>query len=471
MTTRHILVIDDEASLRHMLSILLKKEGYQVTTVAGAEEGLEASQSGSFDIALCDVRMKGMDGFEFLRRLQDLPSAPTVVMMSAYGSMETAIQCMKLGAYDYISKPFNNDEIVLTLRKIEERTALLQENRRLHQVVSDGQFSGGGLTPRSEQMRKVLETAAKVAVYRTTILITGESGTGKEVLARTLHAQSTRADKPFVAVNCGAIPEELLESELFGHMRGAFTGAVQDKRGLFQEADSGTLFLDEIAELPVNLQVKLLRVLQENEVRRVGSNRQEAIDVRVVAATNQNIETAVKEGRFREDLYYRLNVVNLHIPPLRERQEDIAAFSELFLARHGKKTGKTIRGVSPAAMRILESYRWPGNVRELENCMERAVVLAEGEQITPEDLPENLLPHALQEPWLDRNELSIKKATEAIEKTLILRALEKTGGNRTHAAKLLELSHRALLYKIKSYGIAELERRKAAASDGQLEQV
>ncbi len=452
MKLETILIIDDEESLRHMLSILLRKEGYEVTTAAGVDEGLAVIRKNTVDLVLCDVRMQGMDGFDFLRAVAETPDAPTVIMMSAYGSVDTAIECMKLGAYDYVSKPFNNEEIVLTIRKVEERRRLISENRQLRQAV-ERQGSAEGLEPRNAQMRNILQTAWKVAAYRTTVLITGESGTGKEVLARTIHTNSTRSDRAFVAVNCGAIPEELLESELFGHVRGSFTGAVHDKQGLFQEAHEGTLFLDEIGELPVNLQVKLLRVLQESEVRRVGSNRQEVVDVRVVAATNQNLDEAVREGRFREDLYYRLNVVNLHIPPLRERTEDIAPLADHFLQRHARRAEKSVTGFSHAAMQTMEAYGWPGNVRELENAVERAVVLADGPEIGVDDLPASLLQSKNDLVVLPPNELSIKKATEAIERTLILRALERTGGNRTHAAKLLELSHRALLYKIKEYGI------------------
>ncbi len=457
MKLRSILIIDDEESLRHMLSILLKKEGYDVASVGGAEEGLKVIAAKPPDVVLCDVRMKGMDGLAFLRELRNLSAAPTVVMMSAYGSVETAIQCMKLGAYDYISKPFNQDEIVLTLRKIEERATLLVENARLQTEIRRA-APADDLAARNARMVEIFETARKVSAYKTTVLVTGESGTGKEVLARTIHRHSGRKATAFIAVNCGAIPEELLESELFGHVRGAFTGAVQDKRGLFHEADGGTLFLDEIADLPLNLQVKLLRVLQEGEVRRVGSNRQEPVDVRVIAATNRDLRQDVTDGRFREDLFYRLNVIHLHLPPLRERPEDIASLADLFLARHAERAGKTMSGFAPAARRLLADYGWPGNVRELENCIERAVVLAEGGQVEPADLPPQLHQSSGATPLLAADELSIKRATEVIEQTLIRRALEKTNGNRTHAARLLEISHRALLYKLKSYRIANFEQ-------------
>jgi two-component system response regulator AtoC len=460
MKLNKILIIDDEDSLRHMLSILLKKEGYEVSMTGTAEEGLRAIEQGRFDLVLCDVRMKGVDGFEFLRRLRNFESPPTVIMMSAYGSVETAVQCMKMGAYDYISKPFNNDEIILTLRKVEERRELLAENRRLQNEVSRQQ-APDTIAARNPKMRSILETAMKVAAYKTTVLITGESGTGKEVLARMIHNNSNRPANSFVAVNCGAIPEELLESELFGHVRGSFTGAVQDKRGLFHEANNGTLFLDEIGELPASLQVKILRALQEGEVRRVGSNKQEPVDVRVIAATNRDLAQAVADGSFREDLFYRLNVVQLQLPPLRERREDIPSLAELFLKRHMQRTGKTLENFSPAAMRVLTEYAWPGNVRELENVVERAVVLAAGTLIEPTDLPANLLRKATDGPVIDEDELSIKRASFLMEKALILRALEKTGGNRTRAAKLLEISHRALLYKLKEYGISKGNEEQA----------
>jgi two-component system, NtrC family, response regulator AtoC len=464
MKLSSVLIIDDEESLRHMLSILLKKAGYEPSAVPSAHEGLQAIAAERYDLVLCDVRMKEMDGFAFLRALEELEDAPTVVMMSAYGSLETAIACMKAGAYDYISKPFNADEIILTIRKIEERAALLQENSQLRSRVA--QQRSPGFIVRNARMEEVLATSEKVAAYKTTILITGESGTGKEILARSIHTGSGRNPDGFVAVNCGAIPEELLESELFGHLRGAFTGAVHDKRGLFHEAHGGTLFLDEIADLPLNLQVKLLRVLQEGEIRRVGSNRQEAVDVRVIAATNRDLRQDVQDGRFREDLFYRLNVIHLHLPPLRERPEDIPPLAELFLEKHIRRTGKAAMGFAPAALRMLSEYRWPGNVRELENCVERAVVLAENEVISAADLPAQLTRQPVEGVIIDADNLSIKQASEILERTLIRRALEKTGGNRTRAAKILEISHRALLYKLKAYGLSDFEKDRAPSLAG-----
>jgi two-component system response regulator AtoC len=397
--------------------------------------------------------MPGMSGIALTAELRARGAHAVVILMSAYGSVDLAIEGMKAGAYDYFAKPFKQDEVLLVLRKAEERESLRRENRALREALApDGTFSG--MTGRSDKMRVVFRTLEKVADYKTTVLIEGESGTGKELVARALHERSSRASRSFVAVNCGAIPGTLLESELFGHKRGAFTDASSDKRGLFEEADGGTLFLDEIGELPLALQVKLLRALQEGIIRRLGDTRDVKIDVRVVAATVRDLGLEVKEGRFREDLYYRLNVLPLRVPPLRERREDIPLLVEHFLVKNNARLGTKMRGVSPRAHKLLLEYPWPGNVRELENTVERSVVLAEGDTLDEADLPERLRAgkDAVQA-TLDAGELSIKKTTRVIEETLIRRALDKTRGNRTAAAKLLEISHRALLYKIKDYGV------------------
>jgi two-component system, NtrC family, response regulator AtoC len=375
-------------------------------------------------------------------------------VMSAYGSVDLALEAMKAGAYDYLPKPFKQDEVLLVLKKAEEREALRRENRALRASLR-ASSNFGGLLGKSEPMQRVFRTIEKVAVYTTTVLLTGASGTGKELVARALHERSPRASHAFVAVNCGAIPEALMESELFGHKRGAFTDASSDKRGLFEEAHLGTVFLDEIGELPLALQVKLLRVLQEGTLRRLGDTKDIKVDVRVIAATVRDLSSEVKEGRFREDLYYRLNVLQLQLPPLRERAGDLPLLIDHFLEKYNARLGTKVRAVAPDALRKLMRHAFPGNVRELENMVERAIVLAEGDTITLEDLPEHLRedgdPLALA---LGSGELSIKRTTRVIEELLIRRALEQTRGNRTAAAKLLELSHRALLYKIKDYGIA-----------------
>jgi two-component system response regulator AtoC len=352
-----------------------------------------------------------------------------------------------------VSKPFKQDEVLLALKKAEEREALRRENRALRQAARrEHQF--GEMLGKSEAMQKVFRTIEKVAEYTTTVLIEGESGTGKELVARALHRSSPRASKPFVAVNCGAIPDNLLESELFGHKRGAFTDAHTDKQGLFEEADGGTLFLDELGELPLQLQVKMLRVLQEGTIRPIGATRDKRVDVRVVAATVRDLKREVDEGRFREDLFYRLNVLQVSVPPLRERTDDLTLLVEHFIERNNGRLGTEIRGMDARARKLLLEYHWPGNVRELENVIERAVVLAEGDVITPEDLPERIRePSDPVTMTLASGELSIKKTGRYVEETLIRRALEKTEGNRTQAARLLEISHRALLYKIKDYGL------------------
>jgi len=378
---------------------------------------------------------------------------PVVIMMSAYGAIDTAIECMKLGAYDYISKPFKADEILLTLKKAEEREKLRRENIRLKEAVQN-EYDFKNIIAESRQMLDIFGLVRKVADYNTTVLITGESGTGKELIARAIHYNGSRKDKSFIAVNCGAIPAQLLESELFGHVKGAFTDAVRDKNGLFEEADGGTIFLDEIGELPRELQVKLLRVIQEGELRRVGDSKSRKIDVRIIAATARDLTEEIKKGNFREDLFYRLNVVPIKIPPLRERQDDIPLLLKFFLGKYAKKFGKTINGIHEQAMSRLLNYPWPGNVRELENVIERAVILADADMIKSENLPFlQAQPSAFSLQPSANTGLSIKKAEESIEKELIKKALEMTRGNKTKAAELLEISHRALLYKIKEYGL------------------
>ena len=448
-----VLVVDDEENLRLVLQTMLKKSGYDVATAASAEEALERLGAFGPDFVLSDVRMPGMSGLELCAELQARHSPATVILMSAYGSVELAIDAMKAGAYDYVSKPFKKDEVLLSLRKAEERETLKRENRLLKESLREAQ-SFAKMLGKSEAMRQVFGTIEKVAKYSTTVLVQGESGTGKELVARALHDQGARAGGPFVAVNCGAIPESLLESELFGHKKGAFTDAHADKRGLFAEADGGTLFLDELGELPLPLQVKLLRVLQEGTIRPLGATQDVQVDVRVVAASVRDIEQEVEEGRFREDLFYRLNVLQIRVPPLRERADDIPLLIEHFLARNNQRLGTEVSGVDAECRKLMLAYHWPGNVRELENVIERAVVLTDGPQLTVPDLPPRLRePPDPTKIVLESGDLSIKKMQRFMEKSLIERALEKTGGNRTAAAKLLEISHRALLYKIKDYGL------------------
>jgi two-component system, NtrC family, response regulator AtoC len=448
-----ILIIDDEDSMRHMISVILKKEGYETVALSDAAKALQTLEGEDYDFILCDIKMPGMTGLEFLKALKDRKSDQTVIMMSAYGTIDTAIECMKLGAYDYISKPFKADEIILTVKKAEERERLKRENTRLKDEALKEYDFRNIFSTQDKKMLEIMGLVRKIADYDTSVLITGESGTGKELVARAIHFSGSRAGNPFVVVNCGAIPGPLLESELFGHVKGAFTDAHKTKDGLFHEANKGTIFLDEVGELPMELQVKLLRVLQEGEVRRVGDTKSVRVDARVVAATLKDLREEIKKGNFREDLYYRLNVIEIKLPPLRERPSDIRGLAEHFVAKYAAKFGKQVKGLSSEAEEALLSYHWPGNVRELENVIERAMILEETGQISRDSLPivdRGAGPSSIAQPG---NDLSIKRAQEAMEKELIMKALERTNNNKTKAAALLDLSHRALLYKIKSYGL------------------
>jgi two-component system response regulator AtoC len=451
---KQILVIDDEENMRHMLSLMLARQGYLVHKAANGIDGLRCLVDNVYDYILCDIRMPEMDGKAFLEQALETRVTAPIIMMSAYGSVETAIECMKLGAYDFISKPFKKDEIVMVLKKAEERERLKEENSHLREVVS-GRFSYGGILSRNSRMEEIFTQIKKVADLKTTILVLGESGTGKELVARAVHQNGRRSQHPFVAVNCGAIPLNLLESELFGHIKGAFTDASCDKAGLFEQADNGTLFLDEIGEMPLALQVKLLRVLQEGDIRRIGGSVSKKVDVRVISATSRNLLADVGDGRFREDLYFRLNVFCLLLPPLRERVEDIPLLAEHFLKRYGSNIESQPVKIDLDAMRSLMAYRWPGNVRELENACERACIVCDGGCVTAACLPPAVrLPDYcnINESGSEEN-LSIKKAENIMERELIRKALAKTGGNRTQAAKILEISHRSLLYKLKEYEI------------------
>jgi len=454
MVPKRILIIDDEESFRHMLSVILKKEGFDVDTASDGEEGMQKLLGNPYDQILCDIRMPRMDGLDFLKEFKKANLETTVIMMSAYGTVDTAIEAMKLGAYDYISKPFKPDEIILTLKKADERERLRRENERLRKEINR-EYGFENIVSKNENMQKIFDVIKKVAPYKSTILIMGESGTGKELVAKALHYSSDRSQSPFIPVNCGAIPENLLESELFGHAKGAFTDAIRTKKGLFEEADGGTLFLDEIGELPLQLQVKLLRVLQDGEIRRVGEAKSIKIDVRIVAATVKDLIREVNEGRFREDLFYRLNVFPIHLPPLRERKEDIPMLVAHFIKKYNVAIGKNVAGIHPKALEVLLNYRWFGNVRELENTIERAIVLADGSDIEKDNLPIEIqgFQEKVQLPPIAEENYSIKKASKIMEINLIQKALEKTKGNHTHAARLLEISHRALLYKIKEYGL------------------
>jgi len=451
---KRILVVDDEENLRHMLSVVLRKQGYLVESAANGEEALEMLAVQGYDFVLSDIMMPRMDGRGLLEEITRRGGGSTIIMMSAYGDMDTALECMKLGAYDYISKPFRNDEIVLVLKKAEERERLKEENRRLREEIRR-ESTFGSIISRNGRMQEIFALIRKVCDFKTTVLITGESGTGKELVARALHYEGARRGASFVAVNCAAIPGSLLESELFGHVKGAFTDAHTDKAGLFEQADGGTLFLDEIGELPVSLQPKLLRVLQDEEIKRVGGTSARKVDVRVVSATSRNLEEDVAAGRFREDLFFRLNVFAISLPPLRERLDDLPLLVEHFLKKFSDRFGNNVASVDPDALRLLSSYGWPGNVRELENVIERGVILCEGDTLTPGLLPAKLTGALTGDRGgiFPGDTLSIRQAGEVMERVLIRRALESTGGNRTHAARVLEISLRSLIYKIKEYGL------------------
>jgi two-component system response regulator AtoC len=447
---QHVLVVDDEENMRHMLSLLLEREGYAVTTAEHGAAALDKLQDVPCDLILCDLKMPVMDGMAFLDACQSQGLDATIIMMSAYGSIGTALEAMKRGAYDYIPKPFKPDEVILTLRKAEERERLHQENLALKEELARS-YSFENIVASSEVMQEIFRTVRKVASFRTSVLIQGESGTGKELVARAVHHNGPRARKPFVPINCGAIPHSLLESELFGYVRGAFTDAHRDKQGLFTEAHEGTLFLDEVGELPKELQVKLLRVLQDQEVRPVGSDRSHRVDVHIISATVKDLEKEVQAGRFRDDLYYRLNVVSLTIPPLRERLEDIPLLVDHFIIKHRERLGVQVQGITKRALKKLMEHPWPGNVRELENALERAMVLCEKRQVDMPDLTFGAS-EASRPTLTNMVDLELRPHLKALEGELIREALRRTSGNRTRAAKLLGITHRALLYKLRARG-------------------
>ena len=453
---KRLLIIDDEENMRHMLTNLLAKSGYRVDTASDGMDALALVDRTLYDFILCDLKMPNMGGMEFFKSVRDKLWATTVIMMSAYGSVDIAIEAMKEGAYDFITKPFKPDEVLLTLKKAEERESLKRENRWLKERIKKIQdnYYFGEMVAKSKAMDAVFKLAEKAAQYNTTVLICGESGTGKELIARGIHFAGPRSKKRLVPINCGGIPENLLESELFGYKKGAFTGAHEDRTGLFKEADGGTIFLDEIGELPLSLQVKLLRVLQENEIRAVGDAKTKKIDVRVIAATAKHLEDEVRKKNFREDLFFRLNVFPINLPPLRHRPEDIPLMCQHFIDKFNISLNKEIKGITPEAMSLLLKRNWPGNVRELENVIERAIVLADDTILSPE----NFLPERETETQTDPmtavlKGYSLKASKKIIEKRLITKALMATGGNRTKAAELLEISHPSLLSKMRAYHI------------------
>jgi len=454
-----ILVVDDEQSMREFLEILLRKQGHEVFSASDVKEALARAAQAPLDLVISDLRLGAESGIDILEAVKASAPATEVIMVTAFATTENAIQAMKAGAYDYLLKPFKVDELKLVVEKALERRALVAENRVLRHRVGDRHKGGEAILGEAPVIREVRQLVEKVAPTRTTVLVIGESGTGKEVVARAIHARSDRAAQPFVAINCGAIPEGLIESEFFGHERGSFTGASEAKAGLFEVAGSGTLFLDEVGELPPPVQVKLLRALQERKIRRVGGNADLLVSARIVAATNRDLAAEVKAGRFREDLFYRLNVIQLHMPPLRERREDIPAFARFFLERFAAELGKRTPALSPAALQLLEQHPWPGNVRELANVLERAITLADGPLLGPESLPPSLRSGAGGAPApearsdLPQEGMDLQAHLDAIERQLLEQALERTGGVKSEAARLLSLTFRSLRYRLAKYGI------------------
>lgn len=461
MAGERILVVDDEVSLGQFLEIMLAQEGYETTVVTGGQAAVELIAAGEeFGLVMTDLKMPRVGGMDVLEAVKERFPHTEVLIMTAFATADTAIEAMKKGAYDYIQKPFKVDEIRVVVERGLAKRRLVRENLALKQQVQK-RYSFHNIIGRSRPMQQVFQVIERIADTRTSVLVTGESGTGKELIARAIHHNSRRTTNPIVTINCGAIPENLIESELFGHMKGAFTGATSNKKGMFQAADKGTLFLDEIGELPMLLQVKLLRALQERSIRPVGATHEVPVDVRVIAATNQDLDVAIAEGRFREDLYYRLNVIHVHIPPLRERVEDVPLIARHFLKRFADDMGRVIDDFQPAVLETLLRHRFPGNVRELENIVERAVTFETSNMVTLDSLPPNILKGAaalaeaspLAE--LPPEGLDLEGMLAEVEKRLLRQALDRTDGNRTEAAKLLHISFRSMRYKLDKYGIGE----------------
>jgi len=468
MADERVLVVDDELSMREFLAILLGREGYVATTVGSGEEALSTLEAETFDLVLTDLSMPGIDGMELVRRLrsgqvaasEDLP----IVMVTAYGTTASAVEAMKVGASDYVLKPFNNDELLIVIRKALGHRALSRENVELRRALKQ-RFGFHNLIGTSDVMEAVYEMIRRVKDSRISCLVHGESGTGKELVARALHYSGTRGSGPFVPVNCGAIPESLIESELFGYKKGAFTGALQDKQGFFRAAHGGTIFLDEIGEMPLQAQVRLLRAIAERRVVPVGGTEEKHVDVRIVAATNRDLEAEIAAGRFREDLYYRLNVVRIELPPLRTRGSDIQLLIEHFVEQYAGEHHKNIRGIAPEAMKALTRYSWPGNVRELQNAVEGAVALESDSQITVQSLPSRLLgpsraPAAVSASADSGQEfpaegVALDDLLSTVERTWLEKALAHSGGNKTRAAQLLGMTFRSFRYRLAKYGMDE----------------
>jgi two-component system response regulator PilR (NtrC family) len=458
MKKQNILIVDDELSMREFLTLMLTKEGYSVDTAENGAEGIKKIEKNSYQLVITDVKMPKKSGIDVLKAVKQNSPETIVIMITAYSSVDSAIEAMKIGAYDYIPKPFKIEEIKIVIRNALEKRELQKENILLKSELLE-RYKIENLIGNSASMVKIATLIRQVAKVSTNILILGESGTGKEVVARAIHFNSDRMGKPFVTINCGAIPENLLESELFGHKKGAFTGAIDNKEGLFEVADGGTIFLDEIGELPLNIQVKLLRAIQEKEFKRVGDTKDVKVNVKIIAASNRNLEEDVKSNKFREDLYYRLNVIRINMPTLRERKDDIPLLVLHFIDKYNKELNKKVTGISKEAEQCLIKYDYPGNVRELENIIERAIALESGDEITKDVLPELTSAFCSEEDSavtginLTKSGLDLEELVGKIEKKLIHNALELCKNNKTEAAKLLKITFRSLRYRLDKYGI------------------
>ena len=448
----HILIVDDDPTVNQSLQDVLETLGYRTSSVTCGKSALTKLARESFDLVLCDLKLPETSGLEVL---QEHATHVPIILMTAYSTEGIAKKAASCGAFDYIRKPIYPDDLLFTLQRFEEHNALQKENKELRATLS-GQHSFHNIIAKSQSFIAIFDIIKRLSPFNTTVLITGESGTGKELVAKAIHKTSPRKDKPFVAINCGAIPENLIESELFGHKKGSFTDASRDKRGLFEEANGGTLFLDEVGDLPLHLQVKILRAIQEQTIRRVGDEHPIRIDARIISATLRDLQVEMARGRFRDDLLYRLNVISIDLPPLRQRPEDISLLIDYFIQKHAVRLGITPKQVSPEVLKVLLTYSWPGNARELENCLERALVLSEGDLLQTSSLPTHIAQNCSFSSSSDLapDSLSIKEHTAHIERELIAKALDETKGNRTRAARLLEISHRTLLYKLKEYNIS-----------------
>lgn len=463
MNTRRILVVDDEESIREFFEIMLKREGYEVLSAPNGAVALELLKKSPVDLIISDIQMPELSGMELLAKVKEMDPEMVVLMITAFGSTDTAVEAMKLGAYDYLQKPFKIDEVKIIISQALEKRALRLENLQLRKELGT-KYAFDNIIGAAPPMLRIYEMIRRIANTKSSVLITGESGTGKELIARAIHYNGPLKAKPFVTVNCGAIPENLMESEMFGHKKGSFTGAIADKKGLFEVANTGTIFLDELGELPLSMQVKLLRVIQEGTFKRVGGTEDIHVDVRIISATNKDLEAEVKAGNFREDLFYRLNVIQIHCPPLRERREDIPMLAEHFLDKFSKALGIPVKKVSNEAIEVLKRYHYPGNVRELENIIERTVALEPGPAILPESLPRHLLEAQQPTGQLDANKIEIdeekgidlEKLVADFERTLLTKALQQAGGVKKKASKLLNISFRSMRYRVDKYGLGSL---------------